>query len=54
MVMAWIEWPDKTSRDVGMAKVMADPRMQFNGMEPVFDGSRVIAAGFRPMLDHSG
>jgi len=53
VVMAWIEWPDKTSRDEGMAKVMADPRMQFDDMEPVFDGSRLIAAGFRPMLDHS-
>lgn len=54
VVMAWIEWPDKSSRDEGMAKVMADPRMQFDDEEPVFDGSRLIAAGFRPMLDHSG
>ncbi len=54
VVMSWIEWPDKRSRDEGMKKLIADPRMQFDNMEPVFDGSRLIAAGFRPMLDHSG
>ena len=53
VVMSWIEWPDKRSRDEGMAKAMADPRMQFDDMEPVFEGARLIAAGFRPMLDHS-
>lgn len=53
VVMAWIEWPDKRTRDEGMAKVMADPRMQFADEAPVFDGSRLIAAGFRPMLDHT-
>ena len=54
IVMSWIEWPNKRSRDEGMAKVMADSRMQFTDLEPVFDGTRLIAAGFRPMLDHSG
>lgn len=54
VVMSWIEWTDKRSRDEGMKKVMADSRMQFDNMKPVFDGSRLIAAGFRPMLDHSG
>ncbi|MEN0035481.1 MAG: DUF1428 domain-containing protein [Cellvibrio sp.] len=53
LVMSWIEWADKRSRDEGMEKVMSDPRMQFADMEPVFDGSRLIAAGFIPMLDHS-
>jgi uncharacterized protein YbaA (DUF1428 family) len=53
VVMSWVEWPDKRSRDEGMKKVMADPRMLFDDIEPVFDGSRLIAAGFRPMLDHS-
>ena len=54
VVMSWIEWPDKRSRDEGMKRVMSDTRMQFDNMEPVFDGARLIAAGFRPMLDHSG
>ena len=53
VVMSWIEWADKRSRDEGMKKVMADSRMQFDDMEPVFDGSSLIAGGFRPMLDHS-
>lgn len=53
VVMSWVEWPDKCSRDVGMEKVTADPRMQFGDQPPVFDGSRLIAAGFQPMLDRS-
>jgi uncharacterized protein YbaA (DUF1428 family) len=53
VVMSWVEWPDKQARDEGMAKVMADPRMQFNDLAPVFDGSRLLAAGFVPMLDDS-
>lgn len=50
LVMSWVEWPDKAARDVGMAKVTSDPRMQFEGQAPVFDGSRLIAGGFLPML----
>ncbi len=53
VVMSWVEWTDKSSRDEGMVKVTSDPRMQFADQEPVFDGSRLIAGGFRPMLDHS-
>lgn len=49
VVMSWIEWPDKATRDAGMAKVTSDPRMQFEGQSPVFDGTRLIAAGFLPM-----
>lgn len=52
--MLWIEWTDKHSWDEGMEKVTADPRMQFDDQKPVFDGSRLIADGFCPMLDHSG
>ncbi len=54
VVLSWVEWPDKRSRDEGMAKVTADPRMQFADQEPVFDGARLIAAGFLPMLNRSG
>lgn len=49
VVMSWIEWPDKSTRDAGMAKVTCDPRMQFEGQAPVFEGARLIAAGFLPM-----
>lgn len=53
VVMSWIEWPDKPTRDKGMELTTADPRMQFTDQEPVFEGSRLIAAGFLPMLDQS-
>lgn len=53
VVLSCIEWPDKATRDAGMAKVTSDPRMQFVGLPPVFDGTRLIAAGFVPMLDVS-
>jgi uncharacterized protein YbaA (DUF1428 family) len=51
VVMSWVEWRDKASRDAGMAKVTADPRMLFGDLPPTFDGTRLIAGGFRPMLD---
>jgi uncharacterized protein YbaA (DUF1428 family) len=53
VVMSWVEWPDKGSRDAGMDKVTADPRMQFGDQPMVFDGARLVAAGFLPMLDRS-
>ncbi|MDZ4180703.1 MAG: DUF1428 domain-containing protein [Coriobacteriia bacterium] len=49
VVMSWVEWPDKRSRDEGMERLTADPRMQFDGLGHVFDGSRLIAGGFCPM-----
>lgn len=53
VVVSWVEWPDKATRDAGMERVMADPRMQFDDRPPVFDGLRLVAAGFVPMLDDS-
>lgn len=49
VVLSYIEWPDKATRDAGMAKVTSDPRMQFGDRPPAFDGRRLIAAGFMPM-----
>ena len=50
-VFSWIEWPDKATRDAGMGKMMADPRMQ-PGAEPVpFDMKRMIFGGFRAVVD---
>ena len=49
VVMSWVEWPDKATRDAGMARVTSDPRMQFSDQPPVFDGARLIAGGFLPM-----
>ncbi len=50
VVMSFVEWPDKATRDAGMEKMTSDPRMQFEGLPPAFDGGRLIAAGFKPML----
>ena len=50
VVFSWIVWPDKATRDAGMAKAMQDPRMQ-PGPNPVFDGKRMIFGGFEVMLE---
>ncbi len=54
VVMAFAEWPDKAARDAGMEKATSDPRMQFGDQPPTFDGRRLIAGGFTPMLDIAG
>lgn len=56
VVLSCVAWPDKAARDAGMAKVTADPRMQFDDQPPAFDGRRLIAGGFQPMAlgDHAG
>lgn len=53
VVISYVEWPDKAARDAGMARATGDPRMQFQDRPPVFDGRRLIAGGFEPMLDES-
>src|SRR5690242_4711773 len=49
VVFSWIEWPDKATRDAGMAKVMEDPRMGPDTPMP-FDGKRMIFGGFAPVV----
>ena len=51
---SWIEWPSKAARDEGMAKIMADPRMQPDANPMPFDGKRIIFGGFVPLLDTNG
>lgn len=51
VVFAWIEWPDKATRDAGMKKVMDDPRMTLENNPMPFDGKRMIYGGFAMMLD---
>ncbi len=53
VVISYVEWPDKAARDAGMERVTGDPRMQFRDRPPVFEGRRLIAGGFEPMLDES-
>jgi uncharacterized protein YbaA (DUF1428 family) len=51
VVVSFVEWASKEARDSAMARVTSDPRMQFSGLPPAFDGTRLIAGGFRPMLE---
>ena len=44
-------WPDKATRDAGMAKVMADPRMGEDVNPMPFDGGRLIFGGFESLLE---
>lgn len=50
VVFSFIEWPDKTTRDSGWEKVMADERMKPDGNTP-FDGQRMFWGGFTPIVD---
>lgn len=51
VVFSWIVWPSKEVRDAGMAKVMADPRLQPETNPMPFDGKRMIYGGFEPIVD---
>lgn len=56
IVFSWIEWPDKATRDAGMAKLMApdfkDERMDPETNPMPFDGKRMIFGGFAPIVRH--
>lgn len=53
VVFSWIEWPDKATRDQGMPRFMADPRLkEMPGMP--FDGKRMIFGGFQPVVTLGG
>ena len=58
VVFSWIEWPDKETRDAGMAKMMADDfddeRMNMEKNPMPFDGKRMIYGGFAPLVELSG
>ncbi|MBA3836817.1 MAG: DUF1428 domain-containing protein [Sphingomonas sp.] len=44
IVFSWVEWPDKATRNAGMAKLRDHPAMTA-GPVP-FDGKRMIFGGF--------
>ena len=50
VVFAWIAWPSKAVRDAGMARVMADPRMDTKSNPMPFDDRRLIYGGFEVLL----
>ena len=47
VVLSWIEWPDKATRDAANEKMRSDPNMQ--NMQMPFDGKRMIFGGFAPL-----
>ena len=51
VVFSWIEWPDKATRDAGMAKMMEDPRLDPTLNPMPFDGARMIYGGFTPVVE---
>jgi uncharacterized protein YbaA (DUF1428 family) len=51
VVFSWIVWPSREVRDAGMAKVMADPRVQPEVNPMPFDGKRVIYGGFEVLVE---
>ena len=51
VVFSWVLWPDKQTRDDGMARMMKDPRMSPETNPMPFDGKRVIYGGFEVLVD---
>jgi len=51
VVFSWIVWPSRPARDAGMAKVMADPRLQPDVNPMPFDGKRLIYGGFEVLVE---
>ena len=51
VVFSWVEWPDRATRDTGMAAVMADERMKTPPADLPFDGQRMIFGGFAAIVD---
>lgn len=50
VVFSWVEWPDKATRDKGVAAMMEDPRMDPKKNPMPFDGMRMIFGGFSPVV----
>ncbi len=46
VVLAWMIWPDKETRDTAFAEIMAAG----DEVEMPFDGKRMIFGGFTPLL----
>lgn len=62
IAFAWVEWPDKATRDAAMARLaemMNDPAKTDPRMDPAknpmpFDGKRMIFGGFVPVVSVGG
>ncbi|MBB4005343.1 MAG: DUF1428 domain-containing protein [Aurantimonas endophytica] len=53
VVFSWIAWPDKATRDAGMAAFREDPEIKMEADMP-FDGQRMIFGGFETIVDEAG
>lgn len=59
IVLSWVEWPDKATRDAAMKTMthwMENPETSDPRMDPVknpmpFDGTRLIFGGFSPIVE---
>jgi uncharacterized protein YbaA (DUF1428 family) len=49
VIVGWIEWPDKPTRDRGMGAMMQDQRMRET--PPAWNGQLAIFGGFTPIHD---
>jgi uncharacterized protein YbaA (DUF1428 family) len=52
VVLSWITYQDRASRDAVMAKVMADPRFQDEMAGPPFNTQRMILGGFETFVEY--
>jgi uncharacterized protein YbaA (DUF1428 family) len=51
VILSWVTYKDRASRDEIMKKVMSDPRMKAQeGMADVFDGKRMFWGGFEELI----
>ena len=55
IVLSWVEWPDKATRDAAMEKMMSedfnDDRMNPEKNPMPFDGKRMIYGGFDRIVE---
>ncbi len=55
VAFAWIEWPDKATRDAGLSRMTemmgTDERVSMEHNPPPFDGKRMVFGGFSTIVD---
>jgi uncharacterized protein YbaA (DUF1428 family) len=51
VLFSWLEYPDKATRDAANEKMMNDPQAAEKMQDMPFDGSRMIFAGFEPIVE---
>ncbi len=51
VVFSWVAWPDRATRNAGMKRVMADPRLHPDVNPMPFDGRRMIFGGFEVLVE---